>query len=196
MQRASMWQRSRWLWHSVGMVAILLGLVGTTAVASAATSATITLFAPGAPVNGTATVEWLDPLTGTWPPVQGWTTTLSQAGSGAPVQTWAVYKDDYGLGPFRWVVTTGGANLFSMNGIANMASMVSTEWGESSPFMLPVTDGVDLKITVLPAAALAQLGMVVSNSAGTKTIPAANPNANQSCVGSACASFIEATFTG
>jgi len=178
---------------------LVIGLAATT-VASAASSATIMVFAPGAPPGTMATVQWLDPTSSTWQTVSGWTATLSQqTASGVPFQSWAVLPANYGQGPFRWVVynnnlpaNVGNQNMANMN-TAGSTLVIGQIWGVSSQFMLPVTDGVNLEITVVPEAALNAISTTVVNHTPAAT---PTPGATAACTGNNCTSEIVATFSG
>jgi hypothetical protein len=129
-----------WPVRAVLLAALLLSLLAAVPVGAQDDfgHATITLLAPGAPAGAVASVQWQD-RAGTWRTVEGWQGPLQtlQGGNTAMAQ-WAVYPEDYGDGPFRWVVSRpqGGAM-----------------WATSGNFFLPVGDGASLTLTVTPAAA-------------------------------------------
>src|SRR5258708_691434 len=146
---------SAWRW----MAALTLGLalVGAQAASAADSgSATIMVFAPGAPQGAIVNVEWLNPLTNVWVPVTGWTGTLDQTtGNGTPFQAFAVLPANYGQSSFRWVIfnLSGSASLGAIASMGNTSPAnlaAGSVWGVSSAFSLPVTDGVTLQTTILP----------------------------------------------
>src|SRR5579859_3247854 len=182
------WISSAWRWLAV--LAVGLALISVP-VASAASTATIMVMAPGAPQGGIVNVQWLDPISNVWLPVTGWTGTLNQmTGSGTPFQAFGVLPANYGQGPFRWVIYNPSSNMTMANGTSspangttNMANGANTimlngsmlqpsqltVWGTSSPFNLPATDGVTLQITVLPMQVLSQANAVVGSNNNTTT---------------------------
>ncbi len=205
-----------WRWMSALVLA--LTLVGVQAASAASPgSATIIVFAPGAPAGATVSVEWLDRATGVWIPVDGWTGTLNQTtGSGVPFQAFAVLPANYGQEPFRWVIfnqpinmnlsTSSNAATGNMSTAStNMMPVASNIWGTSSLFTLPNTDGVTLEITVLPAEVLKEANAVIGTNA-TQGTPAANNTLVQSmgatmvslpCPAGGCnASAITGKFSG
>src|SRR5260370_39157707 len=107
------WASSAWRWAAA--LTLGLALVGAQAAsADSSGSATIIIFAPGAPLGSIAHVEWLDPSTGVWNPVVGWTGTLNQTTvSGVPFQGFAVLPPNYGQQAFRWVVFNLSSNMAS-----------------------------------------------------------------------------------
>jgi hypothetical protein len=118
-------------------LALLLGLVA--AVPAFAQSdlgfATISLIAPGAPQDAWSSVQWQD-RAGTWHNVEGWQAMLDRSpGSSQGFKQWGVNPEDYGRGPFRWVVTT---------------SQGGSVWATSPSFFLPDGDGTVLSLTVTP----------------------------------------------
>src|SRR5258707_11516396 len=91
---------SAWRW----MAALILGLalVGAQAASAADSgSATIMVFAPGAPQGAIVNVEWLDPLTRGWGPVTGLTRTLYQkTADGTPFQAFSALPAHYSQSAF------------------------------------------------------------------------------------------------
>jgi hypothetical protein len=88
----------------------------------------ITAYITGAPAKAWVGVQWLD-ATGAWHNVDGWQGNLDIAeGSRTPFKQWAVMTNNYGQGPFRWVVYAerGGA-----------------VWGVSPNFNLPKYGGLN-----------------------------------------------------
>ena len=129
----------RWPARAVLLAALLLGLLAAAPVGAQDDfgHATIALISPGAPAGAWATVQWRD-AAGAWQNVEGWGAPLQTSAGGSANAQWAVYPEDYGDGPFRWVVTRqqGGA-----------------VWATSGNFFLPVGDGSSVTLTVTPAAA-------------------------------------------
>src|SRR5260221_5975029 len=107
------WGSSAWRWAAA--LTLAFTLVGVQAASAASSgSATLILFAPGAPLGSEARVEWLDPSTGVWTPVDGWTGTLNQTtGSGVPYQGFPVLPPTYGQQAFRWVVLNPSSAIAS-----------------------------------------------------------------------------------
>jgi hypothetical protein len=100
--------------------------------------ATVTVVAPGAPEGAWVGIQWRD-ARGGWQDVQGWQEAIDVAGAnGLAYKQWAVYPQDYGRGPFRWVVST------TRGGRA---------WATSSSFFLPSGDGANLTMTLAPTTA-------------------------------------------
>src|SRR5579859_594710 len=210
------WISSAWRWLAV--LAVGLALISVP-VASAASTATIMVMAPGAPQGGIVNVQWLDPISNVWLPVTGWTGTLNQmTGSGTPFQAFGVLPANYGQGPFRWVIYNPSSNMAMPNGAMAQPSQL-TAWGMSSPFNLPATDGVTLQITVLPMQVLSQANAVVgsnnnttttgntttnnttTSTGNTSTTPVTNPSlgliiASLSCPNGCNSSAITAKFAG
>jgi hypothetical protein len=163
---------SAWRW--VTGVALALTLVGAQAASAASSgSATIIIFAPGAPLGSQVHVEWLNPITSTWTPVAGWEGTLNDTTvSGVPFQGFAVLPANYGQQSFRWVVLTPSSSMASSTSSTTGSAANTTAadvWGSSSPFTLPNTDGVHLDITVYPAQVLNTTNTVIATTSGTGT---------------------------
>jgi len=182
MKEASKFGRGSSAWRWVTGVTLALALVSAQ-VASAASSgsATIILFAPGAPLGSQVRVEWLDPSTSTWTPVAGWEGTLNESTlSGVPFQAFAVLPANYGQQAFRWVVFNPSSSMAatdnSTTGAANMTA--ADVWGSSSRFALPNTDGVHLDITVFPAQVLNTGNTVIPTTSGTSTTNTGTPVTN------------------
>ena len=55
---------------------------------------------PTGPDGIWTTIEWQDPYTSKWTTVDGWLGMVELDGT----QIWWVDSDDYGTGPFRWLV--------------------------------------------------------------------------------------------
>jgi hypothetical protein len=165
MKQASKISRGLPAWRWLTGVTLALALAGAQ-VASAANSgsATIILFAPGAPLGAQVRVEWLNPATNTWTAVSGWEGTLNDTTlSGVPFQGFAVLPANYGQTAFRWVVF----NPSSSSGAANLTA--ANVWGSSSPFTLPNTDGVHLDVTVYSAQMLNTANTVIPTTSGVST---------------------------
>jgi hypothetical protein len=164
------------VWRWAAALTLVLGLASFQA-ASAATdtgSASLILFAPGAPVGSEVQVQWLNPATNMWDPVTGWTGTLNQTTvSGVPFQAFAVLPPNYGQQAFRWVVFMPGSSMASTTssttGSAANMTAANKVWGTSSPFDLPNTDGVHLDITVFAAQVLQQTNTVINTNNGQTT---------------------------
>jgi hypothetical protein len=177
------WGKSAWRWATAATLA--LALAGAQAASAASSgSATIIIFAPGAPMGAPVRVEWLDPATGVWDPVAGWSGTLYQTTvSGVPFQGFAVLPPNYGQQAFRWVVLNPASSMATSNnsttGTASApsttAAAASTVWGTSTPFTLPNTDGVHLDITVEAAQVLKTSNTVIPTNSGPTTTGANNP---------------------
>jgi len=165
MKQAIRFRRGLFAWRWVTGVTLALALVSAQAASAAsAGSATIILFAPGAPLGAPVQVEWLNPATHTWTPVAGWEGTLNESTlAGVPFQGFAVLPANYGQQAFRWVVF----NPSSGTGPANMTA--ADVWGTSSPFALPNTDGVHLDVTVYSAQVLNTANTVIPTTSGTST---------------------------
>lgn len=187
-----------------GMAALVLGLALVSAQAASAadsSSATIMVFAPGAPQGALVEVEWLNPLTNVWVPVSGWAGTLNQTtANGTPFQAFAVLPANYGQSSFRWVI-------FNQSGSASLGANPAAGgvWGVSSAFSLPVTDGVTLQTTILPMQVLQQTNTIVGVNTATTTTSNINPTANSTasvivtplnCPTGCNASAITAKFAG
>jgi|SRR5579859_4980971 len=163
-----------WRWATAAILA--LTLVGVQAASAASSgSATIILFAPGAPLGAHVQVEWLDPATGVWDPVAGWSGTLNEATvSGVPFQGFAVLPPNYGQQAFRWVVFNPASSMAASNGATSGAAAMGSVWGSSARFSLPNTDGVHLDITVLPTQVLNTTNTVIPTTNGSSTTSANN----------------------
>jgi len=185
-----------WRW----LAALMLGLalVGAQAASAAdSSSATIMVFAPGAPQGAIVNVEWLDPLTNVWVPVTGWSGTLNQTtANGTLFQAFAVLPANYGQSSFRWVVfnLSGSASLGNTSAANPAAGSV---WGVSSAFSLPATDGATLQTTILPMELLQQTNAIVGvNTAPTTTsATTGNSTSNTNPTANATASIIVAPLT-
>jgi hypothetical protein len=148
----------RWIWPGLAAAALALGLIGSRAAQAQTEFSKITLLAPGAPASAWTEVEWLDP-SGAWQEVAGWQGALETLdGSTTPLKQWTVYPENYGQGPFRWVVYT---------------QMDGAVWGTSENFNLPVTDNINLRITVeqqaLPSPTPSATGIVTATAVVTPT---------------------------
>ena len=88
--------------------------------------AIIELHVESAPAGLWTVVQWQDALGG-WHDVGGWQGTLDAGDR----KTWWVDEDDYGKGPFRWMVTQGG-------------ELMAT----SEPFYLPEATGQIIRVSV------------------------------------------------
>jgi len=141
--------------RSVPALLLILAL-GAPAVASADDStATITVFAPGATQGAPVWVEYQD-LMGNWQKVNGWLGTLDDVtATGTPFKSWAVLPANYNQGPFRWVV-------LSLDG--------STVWGISDSFDMPPGGGLTATETIVPGVTG---GMTAATPPAMATTPAA-----------------------
>ncbi len=86
------------------------------------------LFVSPTPVGVEGAVQWQDPQ-GNWHDVAGWTHPLENG-----YVRWAVEAKDFGTGPFRWVVRTGGPTGVVV--------------GSSESFSLPAGAGETLQVQV------------------------------------------------
>jgi hypothetical protein len=77
-------------------------------------------------------IEWQDTTTGEWTVVEGWQGTLEADGS----QMWWVGREDFGEGPFRWLVYAG-----------QDGALLET----SASFTLPTRD-LEMLVVPVPAA--------------------------------------------
>ena len=163
------WRSAAWRWLAAATLG--LALISAQAASAASTSsATIMLFAPGAPQGAIVNVEWFNPLTNAWVPVNGWTGTLNQTtGSGTPFQAFAVLPENYGQSSFRWVVYSPAAAATANMSATGQSAALGSVWGVSSPFALPNTDGVTLQTTLFPAQLLLQINQVVGASSTTSS---------------------------
>lgn len=128
---------ARWWLGGVLLLALVFGAAAPARAQAEFGYSTITLLAPGAPAGATASVQWLDQA-GAWRDVDGWQAELKAASAAGPAsQQWAVYLEDFGRGPFRWVVLNPGGGA----------------WATSANFYLPDGNGAGLTTTVAPAAA-------------------------------------------
>jgi hypothetical protein len=91
------------------------------------------VFLPDTPAGSQVGVQYQLP-DGTWRGVEGWQGTLQADDGGTPFVQWSVAPENYGQGPFRWVVTEPNGNL----------------WGISPDFQLP-TEGVNAIFFLLRA---------------------------------------------
>jgi hypothetical protein len=124
----------------VAAMALLLSLAPRATAAQEAEfgHATVTLVAPGAPEGAWVGIQWRD-ARGGWHDVQGWQEEIEVAeANGLAYKQWAVYPQDYGRGPFRWVIYTAQGGLV---------------WATTNSFYLPNGDVANLALTVVPAAA-------------------------------------------
>jgi len=176
-----------WRW----MAALTLGLALVSAQAASAAdsgSATILVFAPGAPQGAVVDVEWLNPLTNVWVPVSGWAGTLNQTtANGTLFQAFAVLPANYGQSSFRWVI-------FNPSGSASLGAnpAAGSVWGVSSSFPLPVTDGVTLQTTILPMEVLQQTNAIVGVNTATTTTTTSNTTSTTNPIANSTASVIVA----
>ena len=125
-------------------------------------TASITLFAPGATQGAAVWVEYQD-LSGNWQKVDGWAGTLDDVtGAGVPFKAWAVFQANFGQGPFRWVV-------LNPDGMS--------VWGTSDSFNLPPGGGINLSETIVPGVtgASTAAAMTPTTTPVTGTVPAATP---------------------
>jgi hypothetical protein len=149
----------RWLWPGLAAVALAVALLGNRAAQAQTDFAKITLLAPGAPAATWSEVEWLDPASG-WQTVTGWQGSVETLGGSTPLKQWTVFPENYGQGPFRWVVYT---------------QMDGAIWGMSDNFNLPEGGGVNLRITVeegtlpIPTATSVVTGTVTATPVVTTT---------------------------
>jgi len=135
-------RRPRGSWRGVLSLALVLSLSLLLVPAALAQDghSTITLYTRGAPAGAWASVQWQDQL-GEWHAVSGWQAPLDVVPfSNIAYKQWGVEPDDYGRGPFRWVVTAGQAG---------------TIWTTSPTFYLPDGDGATLNMTLGAATAAA-----------------------------------------
>ncbi len=86
----------------------------------------IELFVSPTPIGVEAAVQWQDPQ-GNWHDVTGWTRVLQNG-----YERWTVEAKDFGTGPFRWQVRTGGPDGVVV--------------GSSEPFSLPAGAGETLPV--------------------------------------------------
>lgn len=121
-------------------------------------TATITVFAPGAAQGAPVWVEYQDP-SGNWNKVSGWLGTLDQvtADLNVPYKQWTVFQDNFGQGPFRWVVL-------------NLAG--TSVWGISDSFNLPPGGNINQTETIVPGVTG---GMTPATATPATTTPAATP---------------------
>ncbi len=97
--------------------------------------ATITVYAPGAPVGSPVSVQ--RPFGSGWFTVEGSPANLfSVTYRGVPYQTWTVDPNDYGQGPFRWVIDNQDGR---------------SVWASGDPFFLPMTGGIEMAQIIGPA---------------------------------------------
>lgn len=130
---------ARWTWRGVTLLALLVGLAFAPAASAEFEHSTITVHAPKAPAGAWVSVQWQD-LLGSWHDVEGWQAELDMADdSNLAFKQWAVYSQDYGRGPFRWVIYT---------------EQDGAVWATSPRFYLPDGDGADLTMTLAPKIAL------------------------------------------
>lgn len=119
-----------WLWRGAALLALVLASFQS---ASADNStATITLFAPGAPAGARAAVQYQVTF-GEWFNVSGWENTLTANDNDVLYQQWTVDKANFGQGPFRWVV-------YQADG--------KTVWAISDVFSTPPGGGMDQSETI------------------------------------------------
>lgn len=138
----------------------LSGLILTALLAAAAPPvladdfATISVYARGATLGQRVEVQWGDAIGG-WHRVDGWSSSLDHlTPQGVPFQRFTVFSDNFGQGPFRWVI-------YNTDGV--------TVWAIGPKFTLPTQPGSDV------AQPLDQQGPVspLSTPAGvpTPTVP-------------------------
>src|SRR5438045_6526974 len=119
MTRVRQFSLSKWVWRSVAALTLVLGLAVAPVLAAPPTGANLLVFAPGANMGAPVTVQWLDPLTGVWHNVDGWTGTLDSAtATGVPFKAWGVLPANYGQGVFRWVIFNPATTGTLANGMA------------------------------------------------------------------------------
>ncbi len=120
-----------WIWR--GAAVLLLVLASFQVAAADNSAASITLFAPGAPTGAVSIVQFQSP-SGEWFDVTGWQATLNQmTGTDVPYVVWTVDKDNFGQGPFRWVVYQPDGKTF---------------WAISDIFNLPPGGGMNQSVTI------------------------------------------------
>ena len=73
----------------------------------------ISAYLMDAPAGSRAGVQWLDP-SGAWRNVEGWQGGSGSDGIGPQVQRWTVYPENFGQGPFRWVITQPNGTLWGI----------------------------------------------------------------------------------
>jgi hypothetical protein len=152
-----------------GLLSLVLILALSLALVPGAQAAdehsTITLYTRGAPSGAWVTVQWLD-QTGQWQDVSGWRAPLDVVpGSNVSYKQWGVMAEDFGEGPFRWVVTT---------------SQAGSVWATSPQFYLPDGDGATLNMTLSAAPTAAAPETLAEQAAagfGFATIVVRAPNA-------------------
>jgi hypothetical protein len=145
-------------WRSIPLVLLVSALLGAPAVlADDPIPSTITVYAPGAPVGVPVSVQ--RQVGSGWMTVGGSTATLFNVTDMAvPYQTWTLDPNDYGQGPFRWVIENQDGR---------------TVWATGDPFFLPMTGGIDLAQIIGPADTQVGTPIASANSDKTmKTIPA------------------------
>jgi len=122
-----------WLWRGSALIALAL-LSFQAAAAADVSPATIRLYAPGAPAGAIAAVQYRG-TAGQWVEVAGWTGILTETTEGTkiPYQVWSVAEQNFGQGPFRWVV-------FKSDG--------KTAWATSDIFYLPPGGGLSQDVTI------------------------------------------------
>lgn len=129
---------SRWTrvaWQGAVLAALLLSLAFIPVAQADFDHATITVYAPGAPTGAWVSVQWQD-RSGAWRDVTGWQSGIEVGeDSDLAFKQWAVYPEDYGRGPFRWVILT---------------ELDGTAWATSPKFFLPNGDGASLSMTLTP----------------------------------------------
>jgi hypothetical protein len=126
-----------WLWRIPLLLALVAGLAIVPAAGAQVGPSTITLLAPGAPAGAWVDVQWQG-AAGNWHHVDGWQGTIEiPPVAGHPFKQWVVFSDQFGRGPFRWVVYTqqGGP-----------------VWATSPSFTLPDRPATDVVLTVTAAA--------------------------------------------
>lgn len=101
----------------------------------------ITVYVPNAPDTAWIVVQWLDSTGPAWKNVEGWQGNLDIApNTGQPFKQWAVFRTNFGQGPFRWLI------LGSQNGPV---------LGISPEFNLPAIGGLNV-LTFLASPPVSQ----------------------------------------
>jgi hypothetical protein len=145
----------RLAWAAAAALVLIAALIGSRGAQAQSEVSKITLIAPGAPATAWSEVEWLDP-TGAWQKVEGWQGTLETLNGATPLKQWTVYPENFGQGPFRWIV---------------YSQMGGAVWGMSETFNLPATNDVNLRVTVEQQAQASPTatGVVTGTQAATTT---------------------------
>jgi hypothetical protein len=88
--------------------------------------ATITAYLSGTPATAFTTVQWRD-TAGVWHDVEGWQAAPDMIqGSGVPFVQWAVLPEQFGDGPFRWVIyTKQGGDIWGISPTFNLPTVAA-----------------------------------------------------------------------